>query len=215
MINENEVPKPLTQEEFDEIQKVYGIVYYPSFVGNYWYGGVYASKITMERYPVIYKTKEEAKRVSDLIRESMTVIKNDGTKSTFDDLVDVAVQAKKDGVIARIEWDSDGRICVYPSSEECPVVIATNLVSSYFIADAIKEIESCYTETFVIEGGSCILKIRENIQSLVLANGRDIVDGVYFEGGSMRLRDCFGNSISLTSLDILKGATVTQRRTGI
>lgn len=79
------------------------------------------------------------------------------------------------------------------------------------VKKAIDFINSLYTETFVMEDVSSFLKITEDIQSLVLANGCDITNRVYFDDCSLRFKDGWGGSITLT-FDILKGATVTQKR---
>lgn len=129
---------------------------------------------------------------------------------TFDDLIDVAVKAAIDGVLAIKQLD-----------EECLSVVSRDgkktferwrSESSY--KDTCKFIDfinSLYTETFVIEDVSSFLKITEGIQSLVLANGCDITNRVYFDDCNLRFKDGWGDSITLT-FDILKGAIVTQKR---
>lgn len=79
------------------------------------------------------------------------------------------------------------------------------------VKEAIDFIEALCIETFVMEDVSSFLKITGDIQSLVLANGCDITNRVYFDDCSLRFKDGWGDSITLT-FDILKGATVTQKR---
>ena len=115
---------------------------------------------------------------------------------TFNDLIDVAVQAVKDGVIA-VWIITSGALKFSPAD-------ALNNTSTYyddeFISDGIWHIKSLYTETFVetfvIEGhGFPELKVG----GVFTQNGREIIlDADHIE------------AIMNTPLFLLKGATVTQ-----
>lgn len=210
MFNGIEIPKPLTQEEFEEIQKVDGSVYYPSFVGNNWHDGAYARKITMGRYPVIYKTEAEAKKASELIRESM---RGDRNKSSFDDLIGIAVKAVKDGVIAAIEFHNDLLVIFVGKSayiHATPSFTASKSTNVSYISEVISKIDSLYVESFEIESEEDIGRIIGGAK-ITLSNGNEVTadSGVKVGGTHKVWLDKYSKPVGLF---FLKGATVTQKK---
>lgn len=130
---------------------------------------------------------------------------------TFDDLIDVTVQGVKDNVLIINHFDKDAISAISPTNSRISFEEWRSNSTDEEIIGAINLINSLYTETFVMEDISSFLKITEGIQSIVLANGCDITHRVYFDDSSLRLRDGWGDSITLT-FEIIKGATVTQRK---
>lgn len=133
---------------------------------------------------------------------------------TFNDLVDVATKAVEDGVLFSVGLFEDS-IFIYLSHASYHTNRPSFSVSRdddiAKMPNIIEKIDSLYIESFEIEDISCLLKINENIQSLVLANGCDVIDQIYFEDCGMHLKDGYGNSI-VPNINILKGATVTQKK---
>ena len=123
---------------------------------------------------------------------------------TFNDLIDVAVQAMKDGIIY-FRFLSDAQISFSTSSgEDAATFKVTDGAEG--ISDAIYLINSLYTETFVIESEDHIemVKLKASVR---LTNGNEfIVDNATSE--------FLTPSTSFEKLTILtlKGATVTQKR---
>ena len=132
---------------------------------------------------------------------------------TFNDLIDVAVQAVKDGVI-------DIKTLCMDSIRFTPIYDIDN-VATYFYneyADGFDYIKSLYTETFVIESESDIKKTKEGA-SVELANGNVFIvnkskhESLAMKDGSKATGLTFkdSNNFWITySLFELKGATVTQ-----
>lgn len=125
---------------------------------------------------------------------------------TFDDLIDVAIQAKKDGVIYSVDWDSS--LTVKVDSDRAPIVVACEKVSVDFIEDAIRSIESCYTETFTIESENDISRVKTGAD-IELANGNKCT--FLNNDGMWHIKDDKG-FIHNCGLLVLKSATVTQRK---
>ena len=123
---------------------------------------------------------------------------------TFNDLIDVAVQAMKDGIIY-FRFLSDAQISFSTSSgEDAATFKVTDGAEG--ISDAIYLINSLYTETFVIESEDHIemVKLKASVR---LTNGNEfIVDNATSK--------FLTSSTSFEKLTILalKGATVTQKR---
>lgn len=127
---------------------------------------------------------------------------------TFNDLIDVAVQAYRDGVadtlevgyadgIERVKLHVDGHTYSY---YQCSV-----------IEEHVKHIESLCTETFVIKDFSDTKRLKSG-DSAILSNGEEVVfsnrngadDSLWFEYDG-----CHSAIIPYISL---KGATVTQQK---
>lgn len=152
---------------------------------------------------------------SDMIDWGQTAILNALKAPSFDDLIDVVVQAKKDGAVSRIYWDSVGVLTVYRGSyDTTSIVVAGDGVSSDFIADAIKTIESCYTETFKVCDLESLQRVREGAEG-ELANGskfKVLRDSNKYAGRNMLYIEFESERVNHASLEILEGATVTQKR---
>lgn len=139
--------------------------------------------------------ENEIKGINEMIDESSVVeqeveeIKEVG----FDDLIDVAVQAYKDGVLTDMELDESGLsssqvMCFFSAHQED-------------IIKSINEIKSLYTEKFVIESQDCIERIDFIDGKITLQNGESLSDKEF--------EDILDFSDPLL-LKVLKGATVTQ-----
>lgn len=124
---------------------------------------------------------------------------------TFNDLIDTAVQANKDKVLPHIEL-RENEIYLYKFG------IVKDDVSCDVFANAISDINSLYIETFVIESEEDIKPFRNLVESIVLANGEDIINDVMFHRGRPYFTKGDGNGAFEVGFNILKGATVTQKR---
>lgn len=143
------------------------------------------------------------------VREEVKNFRIKTKAPSFDDLIDVAVNAVRNEIIQSFKFSKSlmERDLIFLIKHD-----GERVGFGYDQAqDGINYLESLATETFVIEDISCLLKINENIQSLVLANDCDVTDQIYFEDCGMHLKDGYGNSI-VPNINILKGATVTQKR---
>ncbi|NLD08911.1 MAG: hypothetical protein GX667_04885 [Xanthomonadaceae bacterium] len=122
---------------------------------------------------------------------------------TFNDLIDVAVQAVKDGVI-------DIKTLCMDSIRFTPIYDTDN-VATYFddeYADGFDYIKSLYTETFVIESEEDILNVKDEAEILFLNGEKGIFadstkDGHY---GFILI----ANVVHRIPFPLLKGATVIQ-----
>lgn len=129
---------------------------------------------------------------------------------TFHDLIDVATQALKDGLLSKldiIEGNSIGGTVKKGLSNvlHFHTGIATDIQSR------IDFIKSLYAETFTVQGEDEIKRIKAEAKA-TLANGVDI--WVKEANGSGYINACeIGSTVSITlNLISLKGAKVTQNR---
>lgn len=119
--------------------------------------------------------------------------------TTFNDLIDVAVQAMKEGKLY-FRFLSDEQVSFSTDNkEEGRINVLKRSCDKKELQDAIDHINSLYTETFVIESLSDIEKIK--LKAKFYQNGYE------YEIDQRRL-----NSLQDCKLFLLKGATVTQRR---
>lgn len=124
---------------------------------------------------------------------------------TLDDLIDVIAKALKDGVeFGSVEFIRNGLLFDRFHDD---VILPSD---KYGIEKAIEWIESLYTETFVFESKEDWDRIaRLPVESIVLANGEDIISDVWIdEEDALRWRGIG----QLVKFKVMKGATVTQRR---
>ena len=122
---------------------------------------------------------------------------------TFNDLIDVVVQAYKDGVIPSLELGSEMGV----RSVRCLASAILDEWDDY--SNGVNNIKSLYTETFVIESKEDMYRIGDEYE-IVLSNGEDIGsivtisdDTPYFE---------YDGRLTPVPYAVLKGATVTQKR---
>ena len=123
---------------------------------------------------------------------------------TFNDLIDVAVQAVKDGVIDIKTLCMDS-IRFTPRDE-------TDNVATYFddeYAYGFDYIKSLYTETFVIESKEDMYRIGDEYE-IVLSNGEDVSEMIIVTENYPYTS--YGDRLIPVRFEFLKGATVTQKR---
>lgn len=121
---------------------------------------------------------------------------------TFNDLIDVAVQAQKDGLIHKMEIIS--KRSLYISEKPTSKVVHYNLI---YIDDGIDYINSLYTETFVIEFEEDCKRIKQ-MAKITFMNGNSVVmDNPPCDTGIVRIWND-----GRYDFTVLKGATVTQKR---
>lgn len=128
---------------------------------------------------------------------------SDLERVSFDDLIDAAVQAKKDGVCENVEINADNWLIVKAESGN---ISAHKNHSDSCNKFHIEWIESLYAEEFVIETMSDELKVKSGAE-VTLANG---IKCTYFDDGRRKLRhdgDFYDSSFLL-----LKGAKVKQSK---
>ena len=121
---------------------------------------------------------------------------------TFNDLIDVAVQAKKDGVISSQLMIMSDSIHLFDSSK-LPISFTDKSINK-----GIKYIKSLYTETFVIERESDMKKIKGSAESIMLVNGEDVGSNIIIHNDEPHF--FFDNAVVPAVFKLLKGATVTQ-----
>lgn len=133
---------------------------------------------------------------------------------TFDDLVDVVVQAAKDGLLEINMLNSEFITASIPGDHDSSFVTCWRTKQEVF-ESSINKVKSLYTETFVIEGEEDMLRIKSNAE-ITLTNGEKITSaGIinnllsYFSSNEDG-EDTRNNYVEFT---FIKGATVTQRKT--
>ena len=123
---------------------------------------------------------------------------------TFNDLIDAAAQAFKDGKLAKVTMMRDGLI--YLTTHD----IRVKSVSDDIPSSGIDFIKSLYTETFVIESEGDIERVK--VGALIeLSNGnsdRAMLTDKY--SGQSMVQFSENKHWGAVGLFILKGATVTQ-----
>lgn len=125
---------------------------------------------------------------------------------TFNDLIDVAVQAYKDKLIKRVNLNGDD-LNVNFKAEDCLVGFNTSnsKEGSYQFQEYINDIKSLYKETFVIEGN-------EDMKALFAKNESIEITAL---NKSVFTYDDLGDLLAIDDKNLfklLKGATVTQKR---
>lgn len=138
---------------------------------------------------------------------------------TFDDLIDVAFNAVKNGVLTCIELFEDS-IFIYldhvgydtkkPSFSICRDIES----ETSRIAEVIDKINSLYTETFVINEAADVINCKGGA-NIIFSNG---IEGEFLEAyddGALVaiLLSESGKGFNIP-FELLKGATVTQKRGG-
>lgn len=120
----------------------------------------------------------------------------------FNDLIDVAVQAKKDGVISGQLTIMSDSIHFFNSDR------TTNSFTAKFPNKGIERIKSLYTETFLIESEEDIEKLCDDAE-ITLANNEK---GIFNNCSGLRSITNLKTGFEVHGLNIfwLKGATVTQ-----
>ena len=147
-----------------------------------------------------------------IAEEEFKYFKIKESEYTFNDLIDVAVQAYKDGYIRLMRLDNDVLDISYNIDGDglCGFLTSKTEESGYQFGQYIRDINSLYTETFVIESEEDVLNVKDEAEILFL-NGEKAIfadstrDGHY---GFVLI----SNVIHKIPLPLLKGATVTQKR---
>lgn len=130
----------------------------------------------------------------------------------FDDLIDTTIQAFKDGHIKKIRLEDDVLDVSFNINGEGLSGFLTSKTeeNSHHFHQYIRDINSLYEETFVIESKEDIKKLKEGAK-VVLSNGEEVIFR-YEDELNGRLwfgfRDYIDNTIPYIAI---KGATVTQR----
>lgn len=123
---------------------------------------------------------------------------------TFNDLIDVAVQAFKDSVIFELDLEKDG-ICFKAKNLDMDICQDS-------VEIGIETINSLYTETFVIEYASDMERIKRTA-IIVLENGCEVcAESDCLHHGVNYIQTTYGGMNFNLSFVSLKGATVTQKR---
>lgn len=141
--------------------------------------------------------------VSRSMKKEYYLKMNENEDVSFNDLIDAAVQAKKDGVCDSVEIDINNWLIVKSSTGNI------HCHKNHLIHDNefhINWIKSLYTEKFVIEKMIDEFKIKSGAE-LTLANGMKCI---YFDDGDRKLRHD-GDFYPCNFL-VLKGATVKQSK---
>lgn len=149
-----------------------------------------------------------------------TIKLNANKAPNFDDLIDVAYRAYRDGIFDEISIDKSsftlvGATGIHHYYERSRGVIHCHKGKDSLECTprAIKYIKSLYTETFVIECEEDEMKIRQPVKSIILANGEEIINenrlSLLQEG--LCLKAGVAGNIKIP-FSLLKGATVTQKR---
>lgn len=128
---------------------------------------------------------------------------------TFDDLVDTAIKAARDGVaiITHLEIDS---IMIESINYNSLSPIEIYRGDELEIKEAIDWVNSLYTETFVIESDSDIERLQDGAEITLANNER----GIFSVIGELKFitNTKTNNVIMGLNIFFLKGATVTQKR---
>lgn len=128
---------------------------------------------------------------------------------TFDDLIDVAVQAHKDGLLRSIIIENYSLLA-----------IKNDYVKRHYkkgfdsYSEALNWFNSLYTETFVIESEEDISRVKVGAK-ITLSNGSEFTAELVTQLSRGWVIDSTLGHIDQTyCIFILKGATVTQQKTG-
>lgn len=125
---------------------------------------------------------------------------------TFNDLIDAAAQAFKDGALAKVTMMSEGLI--YLTTHD----IRVKSVSDDIPSSGIDFIKSLYTETFVIESEEDIKRVKKGAV-ITLANGNSFDVALSTQLGRGWVLDTKMNELDQHQtycIFVLAGATVTQ-----
>lgn len=132
--------------------------------------------------------------------------------ATFDDLVDVVVQASKGGLLEINMLNSEFITASIPGDHDSTFVTGWRTKPGAF-ESSINKVESLYTETFTIEREEDISKVRSGAE-IVLTNGsRGIAESQHCHLGVSFLHVVSGDYSTYLYLFTLKGATVIQKKT--
>lgn len=125
---------------------------------------------------------------------------------TFHDLIDVATQALKDGLLSKLDI-IEGNCIGGTVKKGLSNVLHFHTGIATDIQSRIDFIKSLYTETFVIEGEEDIKRIKQ-YATIEFQNGNKVaMDNPPCDTGIVRIWDD-----GRYDFTVLKGATVTQRR---
>lgn len=159
---------------------------------------VFANKIIFKNQLFIYEPELKYFKIKELA-------------PTFDDLVDVVVQAAKDGLLEINMLNSEFITASIPGDHDSAFVTCWRTKQAVF-ESSINKVKSLYTETFVINDVSDVLNCKRGAR-LVFSNG---VDSEFLESyfGGLRAEILFLDSGKCCNvpIELLKGATVTQRK---
>lgn len=132
--------------------------------------------------------------------------------ATFDDLVDVVVQAAKDGLLEINMLNSEFITASIPGDHDSAFVTGWRTKPEVF-ESSINKVESLYTEKFVIDDIESLQKVKIGASG-VLANGSKFkvhAHGQYSGKGKLYI-EFESETTNHASLEVLKGATVTQKK---
>lgn len=134
------------------------------------------------------------------------------SKPTFDDLIDVAVQAVKDEVVAITILESD---YIEMNNVDGDLSVRSFYASEgvEIVKSALDWINSLYTETFVIDDYKDIKRIKKEAD-INLANELKVkaYDEPFRHDEGWKVRCANGQQSGILDIFALKGATVTQKR---
>ena len=127
---------------------------------------------------------------------------------TFDDLVDVVVQAAKDGLLEINMLNSEFITASIPGDHDSAFVTCWR-TKPEVLESSINKVESLYTETFVIESKEDMYRIGDEYE-IVLLNGEDVSEMIIVTENYPYTS--YGDRLIPVRFEFLKGATVTQKR---
>ena len=166
---------------------------------------------------VIIKNTDASTQITGIDRDELKYFRIKRPTPTFDDLIDIAAKAVKDGVIFSAEI-FESAIYIYLDSSaydfcKSSLSIINDLDSDMKrIPEVIDKINSLYAETFVIEHASDIENIKENAV-IRLQNGNEVcAESNCLHHHVNFIQTTYGGNNFHLSFISLKGATVTQKR---
>lgn len=128
--------------------------------------------------------------------------RQDSQEPSFSDLIDVAVQALKDGILMELEIREDRFISGAIKEGLSPTRHFSTGSQSGGIAERIQFIRNLYTESFTIEVEDDIIRINEDAKTVMM-------NGHKFHGNEFKE---FASSDIKTLFSLLKGSMVTQKK---
>lgn len=109
---------------------------------------------------------------------------------------------------------TDGKITSFSFADDMLQMYTLDEYKQFEIKDydrIFDYLESLYDETFVIESAKDLDKFKYPVDSIVLANGEDIINDVMFHRNELYFTNGGASAVKV-SINVLKGATVTQRK---
>lgn len=161
--------------------------------------------LTVERCVQYVDAIEIAGCAHSILDSELKYFKIKEPEYTFDDLIDVAVQAAKDGILHVREITSD--------SLRFSKVDGLRGNSYYYCSSkylgGIEHIKSLYFESFIIESEEDMCRISGECE-IVLTNGESIGSIVTISNGTPYFE--YDGRLTPVPYAVLKGASVTQKR---